>query len=131
MIQLPRPGAPIAEGMPAPLHRDYMRWLRDGLVMIIPERLHPTPVQTSTYTAKPWDLVQCDPSGGIFTVTLPARCEDGAEVGYKNATTSVNAVTFEAASGDTVDEGPSISNSTSRGSERFVFDSARRNWSRM
>lgn len=109
---------------------EWRRWLQ-SFVASADGRLQPTPVQTSDYTSVVDDLVNADPSGGGFTVALPARAKSGDRVRYKNTTTSTNAVTFEPASGDTVDEQSSVSNSTSRGSELFVFDATRRNWSRL
>jgi len=43
----------------------------------------------SAYTAAPWELVLCDPTGGTFTVTLPAANVAGQMVAVKNLAASV------------------------------------------
>lgn len=132
MIQTPKPGIEVVSPDRTPT-REWTRWLREQLIGRIVERSVPTAIQTSDYTAEPWDRVLANPSGGAFTVTFPSRAKTGDVVSYKNVTTSTNVVTFAPATGHTVDGGASVTNSTALGAERFEFDADpdRLDWSRM
>lgn len=45
-----------------------------------------TVVQTSAYTASPYDLVRANTTGGSFTVTFPASPADGTQIGIIDIT---------------------------------------------
>lgn len=54
-----------------------------------------TTVQTTTYTARPWEIVLCDPSDARFTVVLPdptTALNVGAWIGVKHNSNSTNPV---------------------------------------
>lgn len=61
-----------------------------------------TAVKTSNYPAVAGDLVRGDPSGGVFTVTLPASSV-GTLIGIKKTDSSANALNFAVTGGDTID----------------------------
>lgn len=90
---------------------------------ISPSPFNVTPTQITTYTAKPNELVQVDPTAGGFTVTLPtvATCK-GYSVWIKNVNTSTNAVTVAAASTNTIDSAATTSLAASHGILRLVSD---------
>lgn len=73
-------------------------------------RLRKTSLKTGNYTAAAWDLVLCDPSGGGFTVTIPAGTTalTGRRIGVKNYGTSTNTITISAASGSIEGGSPTI-----------------------
>lgn len=58
-----------------------------------------TPVQTSAYTAKPFEFVRTDTSGGSFTVTLPLAPASNTVIGIKQVTTSGSNTTTVVCSG--------------------------------
>ncbi len=116
------------EGFPT---RDFRAWLQHLLAAQVAERLIPTPVQTTDFTARPWDLVRMNPTAGALTLTLPAGARSGDQVGYKNTSGSVNTVTIEAPDGDTVEGAAWVTNSTANGSEWFIYDAATNSWSAM
>ncbi len=80
---------------------------------------------SSTYTAKPWDLILADPSGAAFTILLPdpSKCV-GSEVKVKNVTSSVNPISV-AALAKTVD-GFVVAMTTAYGQK--TFRAARDGW---
>jgi hypothetical protein len=94
-----------------------------------PGRLTPTAVKTANYAAAGGELVQCDPSGGAFTVTLPAANSvlPGTPIYVKNTTTSTTAITVAKTGADTVDGGSSGSIAASKGVLRLVSDGTS-NW---
>jgi Concanavalin A-like lectin/glucanases superfamily len=68
-----------------------------------------TQVQTTTYTARPWDIVLCDPSDARFTVVLPdpsAALNIGAWIGVKHNSNSTNPIDVVPLTG-TIDGDPS------------------------
>ncbi len=63
-----------------------------------------TTVKTGAYTAAWGELVRCDPSGGAFTVTLPAAASNaGRQIIVKNTTSSAAAITIDGNSAETID----------------------------
>lgn len=67
------------------------------------------------YTAKPFDIVLCDPSGGAFSVLLPdPSTVTGQWVIIKNDSASANAITLVDVSGGAVDGSTAVIN-TARG----------------
>lgn len=120
---------PVAEGRSEPVSRRFRLWLEDTLRRVR-ERLVPTAVKTSAYTARVWDLVLVNPSGGTFTVTLPSRAKSGDEVWVNKINNSANNVTIAPATGDTIDEFSTVGLGTGTFvSVIFVYDASRRNWS--
>jgi hypothetical protein len=61
-----------------------------------------TPVQTSAYTAKPFEFVRTDTSGGSLTVTLPLAPAANTTIGIKQVATSGSSTTTVACSGSDV-----------------------------
>lgn len=80
-----------------------------------------TPVKTANYSAGMGDCVRCDPSGGGFTVTLPAvtSADGGRQIKVKNTTSSTNTITI-AATGSATLEVSSIS--AAHGVITFIYD---------
>jgi hypothetical protein len=64
--------------------------------------LSQTPVQTSAYTAKAFEFVRTDTSGGSFTVTLPLSPPPNTVIGVKQVATSGSNTTTIACSGSDV-----------------------------
>lgn len=63
-----------------------------------------TAVKTSTYSAVIGDLIQCDPSGGGFAITLPAAAGNAnRSLIIKNVTSSSNTITVNAIGSDLID----------------------------
>jgi hypothetical protein len=63
-----------------------------------------TAVKTSTYTANTNELVQCNPTGGGFTVNLPtAGGRTGKHILVKNVSSSINTITIQPAGAETID----------------------------
>lgn len=93
------------------------------------QRLSVTATKTSAYTASPGELVQCDPTGGAFTVTLPtiAAGNKGQLVYIKNVSTSVTAITIAPAGGQTIDGGGNATSNTSHNVVRLCSDGGT-NW---
>jgi len=85
-----------------------------------------TTVKTTTYTAIYGDFVRCDPSGGAFTVTLPAASAAavGQIVKVKNTTNSNNVITISRAGADTIDTATSTVIATSYGSVTVICTSS-------
>lgn len=84
-----------------------------------------TAVKTGAYNAQPGDLVRCDPTGGGFTVTLPAigTSNKGFPITVKNQSASTNTITIARTGGDTIDgAAASTTITTARGVLRFVSD---------
>ena len=69
-----------------------------------------TAVKTATYHAKFGDVVLCDPTGGAFTVYLPAATskDAGKRVTVKNYSTSTSHITVQDKGSATVDKFTSI-----------------------
>jgi len=87
-------------------------------------RLDISPVITSNPGALPANaLVNCDPTGGAFSLTLPAAFNlRGQSIVVKNVTTSANAITINPSGGDTIDGAPFGSIASSKGSNTYVSD---------
>ena len=64
--------------------------------------LNPTRTIVADYTARPHDMVLCDPTTAGFVVTLPLS-KPGDHVLVKNHSDSLNTITIRAAGGGTVD----------------------------
>jgi hypothetical protein len=83
-----------------------------------------TAVKTGTYTCAVGEVVRCDPSGGGFTVTLPAIPTTATlrdiDIVIKNVTSSTNTITIAAAGSDTIDGAASVTITTARGSVSLV-----------
>jgi len=64
-----------------------------------------TAVKTAAYTALINDTVRCNPTGGAFTVTLPAVTagNGGMQITVKNTSSSANTITIARAGADTID----------------------------
>jgi len=69
-----------------------------------------TPIQTAAFTAKGGDIVQCDPTAGGFTVTMPivGPADNGVPVTVKNASANTNTVTVAANTGATIQSGGNL-----------------------
>lgn len=66
-------------------------------------------VQTGGYIASFDEVVRCDPSGGGFTVTLPAASvAAGRTVIVKNTTSSINTITIDGDGAETIDGQASV-----------------------
>lgn len=81
-----------------------------------------TTTKTANYTAVIGDWVRYDPSGGGFTITLPAATtgNKGKTVGTKNITTSTNTVTVDVTGGGNIDSSATFSMSGSREANTFI-----------
>lgn len=86
-----------------------------------------TSTQTGTYTANPGEVVACDPSGGGFTVTLPAANADERAVVILNITSSTNTITISRAGSDNVNGGTTITITTAHGAYWLIPDGTS-NW---
>jgi len=98
-----------------------IRW--DGRSVVAQPEYIVVGTKTSAYTAKPFELVLCDPTSAGFTVTLPgaAKCK-GARVTIKNASTSVNTITVACQGSEKVDGGTTLSMGTSLLAKTLVSD---------
>lgn len=85
-----------------------------------------TSVKTAAYNAVLGDFVRCDPSGGAFTVTLPAlaTASIGKVINVKNTTSSAGAITIAATGGDTIDTAASTSIAAGFASLSFIATTA-------
>lgn len=92
-------------------------------------QLVPTATKTANYTAAAYDLVQCDPSGGAFSVTFPlaAGVPAGTPICVKNVTASTTAITVAKTGGDSVDGSTSGTINTSKGVKTYRSDGVS-NW---
>lgn len=103
----------------APPNAAYWDLLATGM------QLNVTAVQIGAYNAVMGDLVRCDPSGGGFTVTLPAiaAANKGMSIVVKNQSASTNAITVARTGGDTIDgAAASLTMNTARKSVTFTSD---------
>jgi hypothetical protein len=83
------------------IHRDLYAFLR-GLSDVA-RRQH-VPTKTAAYSAKPGEVVLCDPTGGGFTITLPrAAIAADRTVTVKNHSASANTITIDGHGSDTID----------------------------
>lgn len=100
----------------------------DGAFVTTGRRKALTAVKTSAYTAVEGvdHVIRCDPSGGTFTVTLPATHTAGTEFVIKNVTSSTNVITIDPADADTVDGAASITITSAYGVARVISDGT--NW---
>lgn len=79
-------------------------------------------VQTADYTARPGEVVRCDPSGGSFVVTLPTAAGNaGRQVIVKNVTSDTNSITVQGSGSETID-GSTLAIASSYGVVRVVSD---------
>jgi hypothetical protein len=99
-----------------------------GISVTAPEgRWVVTTVKTGAYNAAAGELVRCDPSGGIFTVTLPTAVGiSGRMISVKNVTSSVTAITIATTGGQTIDGAATVTINTGFDSLFFASDGA--NW---
>jgi len=68
-----------------------------------------TESKTGVYTAAFGEVVRCDPSGGGFTITLPAAAGGtGKVVIVKNTTSSTNTITIDGNGAETIDGQASV-----------------------
>ena len=69
-----------------------------------------TPVKSAAYSCAPWEMVMCDPTGGAFTVTIPAPVAalSGVCVRIKNVSLSTNHITVAPSGGSLIDGSPSV-----------------------
>jgi hypothetical protein len=76
-----------------------------------------TNVKTAAYTASINDTVRCNPTGGAFTVTLPAITAGnaGMQITVKNQSGSANVITISRTGADTIDGAASTTIAVSRG----------------
>lgn len=111
------------------IHQDLLRWLRD-LVLTVPERLVLTEVQTGTYTARPWDLVQFDNSAGTTGITLPDGPDKGTEVGL-SCVAAGTSTRVSASGDDTVLGAAFITLNTLNEGLVLVYDPTRKDWRRL
>jgi len=89
-----------------------------------------TASKTSAYSAAAGDFVQCDPSSGGFTVTLPAVAvaNRGQAIIVKNTTSSANTITIAKSGSDTIDgSATSATIAKAYGTKMFVSDGTS-NW---
>jgi hypothetical protein len=93
------------------------------------ERFIPTRLVTGNYTATVWDLVICDPSGGEFTITIPAAktVKAGDAIVVKNVTNSVTAITIKARMG-LIDNLTSVVINNSRASNKLIAAPLKNSW---
>lgn len=90
-----------------------------------------TDVKTSTYTAKPWELVRCNPTGGAFTVLFPdASAADAGQIIVKNESASATTITVRPLNSTTttVDGATSYTISAARGCVAFHPDAVGKDW---
>lgn len=101
--QVPRAATAVLEGQS--FAREWLIWLRDLYEAIFNlQQLSPFVVVrsvTADYTAEPGEQVLCDPTGGAFTVSLPAttqglRSREHMQVDVKHDSDSTNGVTVSA-----------------------------------
>ncbi len=98
--------------------------------MALIARYTTTSTQTSGYTTAFGEKVNCDPSGGGFTVTLPPISGgDGRQILIKNVTTSTNTITIDGDGSETIDGSTTKTITTSRGSLVLVCDETLGEWS--
>lgn len=82
-----------------------------------------TAVKTSAYTAAWGEVVQCDPTGGGFTVNLPTGFGyGGRQIIIKNASASTNTITIEPDGSETIDGAANTTITTARGTVRITSD---------
>lgn len=91
---------------------------RDGLH----HRWDVIPGIAAEYDANQGELVECDPTGGAFTVNLPplGRVAIGAGLIVKNASASTNTITVDAHSTETIDGATTQTITTARGQIHLV-----------
>lgn len=87
----------------------------------------PTAVKTANYTAAASEWVAVDPSGGSFTVTLPAAPANGTIVAVGHAAASGTA-TVAAGAGDTIGTGLQTTVSTTRRAFIYTYRASDKVW---
>ena len=97
-----------------------------GLSVAAPEgSFTVTTIQTGAFTAAAGQLVRCDPTAGVFTVTLPTAVGiAGRQVVVKNTTSDTTAITVDGNAAETIDGSTSIDLTTAFGLLRLVSDGA-------
>lgn len=80
-----------------------------------------TSVKTSTYTAKPGELVRVNPTGGGVTIYLPlsSSARNGLTVVVKNVSVSTNTITIAISGQDMVDDDSTTTIAASYQSKTF------------
>lgn len=88
-----------------------------------------TTVKTSAYSAVIGDLVRANPTGGGFTITLPAiaAANSGQHITVKNTSLSVNTLTIAPTGANTIDGSTLTTITSAFGALDFVSDGAG-NW---
>ena len=93
--------------------------------------LIPTAIKTAAYTAVTNDLVRCNSTAGVFTVTLPASPADGAMIGVMdvNGTFGTYAVTVAPNTGKTIEgDATSLVLDVTNAYVELVYNSSTTNW---
>jgi hypothetical protein len=87
----------------------------------------PTSVKTANYNAALWEMVEADPTGGGFFVSLPAASSAiaGSSVAVKNASASVNAIVVNSFGG-AIDGASTFTITVARACLHFTCDGT--NW---
>ena len=80
--------------------------------------------KTGTYTAANTDtVILCDPTGGAFTVTLPAAADNTGKLFYfKNISSGGNAVTIDGNGAETIDDAATLILSSPYDARTLVCD---------
>ena len=112
------------------IHQDFLRWLR-ALQDALPERLRATPVLTADYTARVWDLLLVDATGGAFAVAFPSGPTDGTEIGFSEYGGSVNNVTLTPGTDDTIMGGAFLIRNTAAAGHTFIYCATLRDWTQL
>lgn len=88
-----------------------------------------TATKTANYTAADGEVVMCDPSGGGFTVTLPAgNSAKRQQVAVKNDTNSTNTITVDTPGAETIDGVATDSIASARGFTVYISGEDRTDW---
>jgi hypothetical protein len=92
--------------------------------------LTPTTIKTANYTAAAGELVRCNSTAGIFSITLPASPADGAIVAILDIgnTFGTNNVTVLPNTGKTIESDTSLILDITGTYVSFVYNSSATNW---
>lgn len=96
------------------------------------QRLTPTPLQTGTYNARPWELVRCDPTAGGCVVVLPVPSGAkvrGSWIYIKNVSDSLTPIKIEAVS-STIDGQRSVALTVPRSGVASFYSVGDDGWER-
>lgn len=110
-----------------PIHRFFFQWLRE-LILTVPERFVPVEV-SADYTARAWDCLLVDASGGAFEITLPENPQPRTQIAFSEAGGSGNNVTITANTGYTIMGGASAVYNTANAG--FLLILAGSDWRRI